>query len=266
MQNYWRNTAAAVAAVLISQLVGLASAAETLVVSPRPPGAEPLEASLPKASVYLFQNSKFKGNVTRLGDILATQSGANQKLINPHGISSAQWNLPPGVVVVLYDKPDGRGSTAALWGQGQISSTSQWHFNDKASNWTWYYVGGPTSFRPQVTQVMADRPAGSGPTNTIAADTLEFYKDSDLRGTMTSVGPVTQCPANTLQRVGKAADNMSSVRWNLPPGVIVVLYDDSKAKGRQLLLFGSGQYESVSPWDFNDKLSRWAWYDVGSGR
>jgi hypothetical protein len=267
MQNQWRNTAAAaVVVILVSEMMGLASQGETLGVSPRPPGAEPLGATLPKASVYLFQNNKFTGNVMRLGDILATQSGASQRLVKSHSISSAQWNLPPGVVVVLYSKPNGQGRTVVLWGQGQVSSTNQWHFNDKASDWAWYYVGGTGNFRPVVTQVLENRPAGSGPTNTIAPDTIEFFKDSYLRGTMTSISPVTESPANTLQRVGKAADNMSSVCWNLPPGVIVVLYDDSKGKGRQLLLFGSGEYDSVNAWEFNDKLSRWAWYDVGAGR
>ncbi|MGE5611191.1 MAG: hypothetical protein ACM359_18220 [Bacillota bacterium] len=266
MRHPWRTTVALVMAILFSALVGTGRASEGLLVSPRPPGAEPLTVALPDTSVYLFRDSKFRGNTTRLGDILATPAAMDQELANVHGVSSARWSLPPGVLVVLYAKSAGRGSEVFFWGKGQLESLNKWHFNDKASNWAWYYVGGVPNFRPPLQQTMQLFPAGAGPTDGIAPGSIEFYKDADLRGTLTTAGPVTQFPANTLHSAGKAAGTMSSVRWDLPPGVIVVLYEDAKAKGRRLLLFGSGQYDSVSAWNFNDKLSYWAWYDIAGGR
>ena len=54
----------------------------------------------------------------------------------------------------------------------------------------------------------------------------------------------------------------SSLRWNLPDGVIVLLSADDNGNNN-LALFGSGQYADLDPSGFNNRASRWAWAYIG---
>ena len=58
-------------------------------------------------------------------------------------LSSIQWDLPPGVVVVLYQHADGTGRHIGLWSRGEFSRLSRWDINDKVSSWAWFHVGDP---------------------------------------------------------------------------------------------------------------------------
>lgn len=244
--------------VLLIVLAGCATQDELTVGPPLPLNTEALRAPLAEDSVYLFADRDFQGDTTRLDHLTATPPATAYSLDNRHGISSVRWKLAPGMLLVLYEGPGGRGNQLSLWGQGQASSLSQWQANDMISQWAWYNLAGPPG--------AASRPLGAAQTGVMAQATLELYRDRDLQGTLTSIGPVTQFPAGVLHKTGAAADEMTSLRWNLPPGVVVVLYEDAEGRGRQLTLFGRGQYPSVSLWDFNDKVSRWAWYDLGAGQ
>jgi hypothetical protein len=245
--------ASAIAVVLGAWLSGCMTPDDTEVVPFRPGGTAALEGALPADSVYLFQNRDFKGDATRIENVPAMSPATTYDLPRAGSTSSIRWGLSPGLVVVLYERPGGRGDQIPLWGSGQVSSLSQWRSNDKASQWAYYPVAGSAE---------AQRPLGAMPTSAVAPASIELYKNSDLRGTLTIIGPVTQFSLGQFHKTGGASDQMSSLRWNLPPGVVVMLYEDAEGKGRQLVLFGSGQYMSVSPWNFNDRVSRWAWYDV----
>ena len=97
----------------------------------------------------------------------------------------------------------------------------------------------------------------------VPLDTIEMYSDRDLKGTLTSIHPVTKEPQTDYHSAGAANDKMTSVRWNLPEGVTVVFYDNIDGTGRQLSIWGKGEFETVSPWNFNDRVSSWAWYRLG---
>ncbi|HEX2972894.1 MAG TPA: hypothetical protein VHP11_11205 [Tepidisphaeraceae bacterium] len=180
MRNHWLIAGASVALILLSTGLGYASQGEIGFVPSRPPHSQALDTAMPPDSLYLFRDCDFRGDTTRLAGITQTPVGAAQDLGKVHGVSAARWSLPPGVVVVLYDKPGGRGRQIPLWGKGQIDALSRWDFNDKASSWAWYYVGAPApGQRPQ--QILPPRPAGAGPTDAILPEALEFYQDHDLR-------------------------------------------------------------------------------------
>ena len=62
-----------------------------------------------------------------------------------------------------------------------------------------------------------------------------------------------------------AKDEISSMRWNLTPGVVVVLYQNgasTKKKGIQYAIFGNGVDHSLDHSELNDELSSWAWYRI----
>jgi hypothetical protein len=60
-----------------------------------------------------------------------------------------------------------------------------------------------------------------------------------------------------------ANDRMTSLRWNLPEGVVVVLYDNVDGTGRQLAIWGRGEVETITPFNMNDRVSSWASYRLG---
>lgn len=258
MQNHRPTIGAATTLVLLTALAGCATQDETTVGPPLPTGTETLVVPLADNAVYLFADRDFRGDLTRIDNITAMPASISYDLTARRGISSLRWNLASGMLLVLYENLGGRGNQIPLWGKGQVSSMSQWRANDKVSQWAWYNLATASS--------QASRPLGAMPTGNLLPATLELYRKSDFQGTLTTIGPVNQFPAGALHRTGAAADEMTSLRWNLPPGVVVVLYEDAEGKGRQLTLFGSGQYASVSPWKFNDKVSRWAWYEIGVAR
>jgi hypothetical protein len=183
-------------------------------------------------------------------------------------MTSLRWNVPPGVLVVLYEDAEARGNQVAVWGSGQVESVSPWKFNDRVSRWAWYYIGdGQISTLPEaLARGLSKRPPGASPTAALPPGTIELYQDADFKGTLTTAGPLDRYQQGEYHNPGRATDSMSSLRWNLPPGVVVILYEDAAGLGRQLALWGSGQYDSVSRFDFNDKVSRWAWFDIAADR
>jgi hypothetical protein len=58
-----------------------------------------------------------------------------------------RWNLPEGVIVMFYQDANGKKQQVAVWGQAQLADLDAWDFNDKASRWSWAYIGSPTRSR-----------------------------------------------------------------------------------------------------------------------
>jgi hypothetical protein len=230
----------------------------------RPYGTDDLTASMPDDAIYLFEHRDFKGNMGHVDRVTNEPAGVPQAIgQNWDKMSSLRWQLPPGVVVTLYEDAQGKGNQLVIWGRGQAPSVSPWRFNDKVSRWSWAYVGGAASPSESVRKGLVERPLDANPTANLADGTIEIFRDRDLRGNMTTLGPIQNSPMGVRQSMGAAADQFTSLRWNLPPGVVVVFYDNAGATGRQMVIWGKGQYGSVSEYGFNDKASRWAWYEIG---
>ncbi len=260
-----KTTQAAKAAFAALLLVWLCSCTEGPTSTERPGGTAPLATSIPENSVYLFDDADFHGTVTQLQAVTTTPNEVIRDFGRDRRMTSARWNLPPGVVVVLYERLDGTGDQLALWGRGEFNSVLKWKMNDKLSNWAWYNVGSTAQPASTETAPLSARPAGARPTMPLPVGTIEMYNDRDFKGTLTTLGPVGSMPQATFHPVAQANDQMTSLRWNLPPGTIVVLYEDVGGMGRQLALWGSGEFASVIPQNFNDIVSTWAWYDVSMG-
>lgn len=257
-------------------LAGIAAAQSTLVIQPRtvyverPPGTVVIVESAKVAadSILLFRDRGFQDEAV-LTSITATQA-AGQAHDLPAGmedsLSSLRWNLPAGVLVVLYEDDGAKGEQLALWGSGQIEALSEFDFNDKASQWAWYYVGGghkPSEvvIRGTALPVGAVVVAAGTP---VTQSTLQLFKSKNFEANTVTLNPLSQA-ANTLHRLPEdLPDSLTSMRWNLPPGVVVMFYQDADGGKQQVPIWGNGQVADLDIWDFNDKASRWAWYYIGS--
>jgi len=229
-------------------------------ISLRPPGASEVTGALPQNSIYLFADRNFKGNVTRLENITSQPSGLTERVGGrADNMTSVKWDLPPGVVVIFYENADGTGTQFPIWGRGQLDSVSQWSFNDKVSRWAWYSVGGRGTSSVERAEM---GPHTARPTSSIPRDTIELYTDRDLKGSLKGISPVTSQSQLAYHPI-TPSDQVTSMRWNLPEGVLVVFYDNVDGTGRQMAIWNKGEFETVSPMNMNDKISSFAWYRLG---
>ena len=216
----------------------------------------------------IFESANYSGkHETIAGVSHGNKPGEPHPIPNMNDeMTSLRWNLPPGVVVVFYENGEGTGEQFTIWGRGQVDTVSPFKFNDKASRWAWFYAGGVDNPSEELRSGSIVRPHGTADTTSpVAEDTMELFKDRNFKNDMQKVGPVTDMQAGQLQKLPNyLADHLSSLRWNLPPGVVAVFYEDADGKGRQAAVWGKGEVNAVSEWKFNDKASRWAWYFVGT--
>ena len=56
--------------------------------------------------------------------------------------------------------------------------------------------------------------------------------------------------------------HIQSLRWKLPEGKIVVVYEEDVESGKQLVLWGEGEISNVRKWSYSNDWEGWAWYDV----
>jgi hypothetical protein len=231
-----------------------------------PPGSEALTTPLAPQSIQLFMDDEFKGTELMISgfDASMTPGALNEmsKGLND-SMSAVRWNLSPGVIVVFYEDASGKGEQLVLWGKGQHSDLDKWDYNDKASRWAWYDVGGG----------MTDRSAGANlppngsepPATAVPVNTIQVFIDKDFRDDMKQISPVSGQPHGQPHDLPSGVgDKLTSLRWNLPDGVIVMLHQTGDAEKQQVALWGSGQVKDLDVWDFNDKASRWSWSYVGS--
>jgi hypothetical protein len=92
-------------------------------------------------------DKEFRDDLKQISQVTHMAPGERHELPSPmrDSLTSLRWNLPPGVVVTLYQDAAGRNQSVALWGQGEVRDLDVWDFNDKASRWSWTYVGAPTA-------------------------------------------------------------------------------------------------------------------------
>lgn len=115
--------------------------------SPFPLHCEPCSMPVPDNTVRLFEDYHFRGEYV---DLRIDASPPNEMLnlgrTSLRGrASSARWNLPPGVLVLLHETGGwldrGPGRQYAIWGHGQIMNLRDVDFNDKTQAWAWFYIG-----------------------------------------------------------------------------------------------------------------------------
>jgi len=172
---------------------------------------------------------------------------------------------------VLYEDAGAKGEQFTMWGDGQVETLTEWDFNDKASRWAWFFVGDAKvvsgDYDEQVLRGAQYHPYGTAATTaTIADGTMQLFRDKNFKNDMLPVAVTTTGPGALHTLPGNMDDSMTSLRWNLPPGVVVTFYQDAGGKKQQASVWGQGEVRDVDDWDFNDKVSRWAWNYVGSDR
>jgi hypothetical protein len=111
----------------------------------------------------------------------------------------------------------------------------------------------------------SDRPASAKPLSaTMVDDAIQLFKDKNFGGTMVQVSEVTGKPAWQDQEFhGRSENKFTSLRWNLPRGVVVSLFENADCLGRMICIWGSGEIPSLGAAKLNDRLSCWAWNYVG---
>ena len=104
-------------------------------------------------------------------------------------------------------------------------------------------LGGMVTLPPKPHRGYTPRPPGSEPLmRPMPDDAFRLFEDrglsgaSDLKRRVTAFKPHRPHPLASYIK-----DGMTSLRWNLPEGVVVVFYDHSIARGRQYVIWGSGQ-------------------------
>lgn len=241
-------------------------------LSERPPHTDPTTMTVPDDAIQFYRDARFRDDVVQVDKVTAAHAAATPEDLPGPGmkdaLSSIRWNLPTGVVVILYEDAGGKGEQLALWGSGETDSLAKWDFDNKASRWAWFYLGGDASASEQVKKGLATGPyKAEAPPPALAANSMRLFVDDNYKNTMAEVPSVTAAPMGQMQNLpGSLKDSMSSLQWNLPEGVVVVFYQDAGGLKQQAAVFGKGQLHDIDLWDFNDKVSRWAWFRLsGTG-
>ena len=180
-------------------------------------------------------------------------------------MKSVQWNLPRGVVVVIYEDWGGKKRQLALWGKGQYRSVKGFELRGKASSWAWFYLG--TSANPPNDRVLgglSERPLhATEVTDAVDPDSMQLRQHPKFRGHLLPITNVTRKSEGEPQPMAGAIalDNkMSSLRWKLPSGVLVVFYDEHDGDGQQIAIWGSGEITVLGV--FDNKATGWRWVNV----
>lgn len=179
--------------------------------------------------------------------------------------SSLKWNLPPGVVVVLYEhwqnNPPRR--QFVIWGRGEHRRLRESSFDDMASSWAWFYVGGTPNAPKDICDGFAERPlTATEVTAKVLDDSIQLFDGKPG----TRMEPITEVTAKTegnLQPIGDLAGKVTSLRWKLRPGVIVVFYQGRQGGKRQFAIWGNGEVHRLNT-QLNNKVTVWKWIDVAS--
>ena len=126
-------------------------------------------------------------------------------------------------------------------------------------------LGSMATAPPGVRRGYTPRPPGAEPsTLNVGDDAFRLFLDPGFGGSSDLKRPVTDAKPHRLYRPGRyLKGGMSSLCWNLHEGVALVFYDHSNARGSQFVIWGSGEVTDLAPWQFSDKVARWAWFYLG---
>jgi hypothetical protein len=156
------------------------------------------------------------------------------------------------------------GRQVTVWGSGEIASLGAWKLDNKVSGWSWNYVGGVKSPAPPLLAGRTARPKYARVVESMPANSVHLFKERSCKGKSAPVDRVTSQPPGMFQPIppdiGKSA---SSARWKLPDGVVVVFAANKSGESPQVVIWGDGEFDAFNYWQMNDKVTHWAWYNVG---
>jgi hypothetical protein len=229
-----------------------------------PRGAQALSGTLAANSIQIFAEADFKGEQAVIDKLnTAKRAGTINEIAGNlnDDATAVRWNIDPGLIVLLYAEPSGMGEQLILWGKGQFTDLNTCNFNDTATRWAWFDVGGGKM------SGSADTMAPPNGAQTIGAavpeDTIQLFESVDFKDKMQQVARITtQKAGNPIALPGEFDNAASSIRWNLSEGVIVLLADDQD-NSQHLGIWGQGQFADLGKCDFDDEASRWYWAYVG---
>jgi hypothetical protein len=232
----------------------------------RPPNTGAPGAQVPADALQLFKDAGFHDESVAVDGVSKGVAGSLKELPKrlDGSLSSLRWNVPPGVIVVFYEDAAGKGETFSLWGQGQAESLGKWDFSDKASRWAWFNTGGE-GVPDHLVGAPLNPPHGvEALATSLPENTIVFFKDKNFHGTEAEASSINAPPQGQLQGLpATLPDSVTSMRWHLGPGIVVMLFQDASGAKQQFAIWGKGQVADLDHWDFNDKVSRWAWFDIG---
>ncbi len=92
--------------------------------------------------------------------------------------------------------------------------------------------------------------------NVVHEGTIVIYENTDFDGKVQVLNIAHQPRHELLPVHGKVGSKTSSLQWNLPEGIVVILYGRSRTTPlRQYVIWGKGQDNRLSGNGFNDRLS-----------
>ncbi len=245
-----------IAAAVLTAAAGLAFA--------QPTGA------IGEDTLRLHRDADYKGKNQAVNPVTSERPARLHQLHKDlrNKTSSIEWDLPPGVVVILYDNTNGTGRQYVVWGSGRRRALKDANFENRAAAWVWCYLDGWDKAPTHVRNAYAVRPLMTSQSKQrTSPNTLELHKDKgahDKTKKLLQIPDVTDKPEGALQPVeGPLNNKVSSLRWSLPPGIIVVLYDNANGSGQRLPIWGDGEWSDLR--SMSNKISAWAWYNVAAG-
>lgn len=230
-----------------------------------PKYAQPLATTLSANTIQLCVDNEFKGDTTNLEGVTKSHAAGTLNEFPAdydNSITSLRWHLTPGTLVVLFDDAAGKGPQLALWGKGQIPDLGKVDFNEKATRWASYDIGGGGTPRSAGNMIM---PHGAQALDAPLPDgSFIMFDDQMFKGNEQRVSGITGQKAGDWVKFPTEGENeLSSVRWSLPEGTIVILSAED-AGNDNIVLFGEGQYSDLGSVDFDNQASRWSWAHIGA--
>jgi len=113
-------------------------------------------------------------------------------------------------------------------------------------------------------QGFSERPIGTQTSAaTVPDNSMVFFRNKDFRDKISDVTDVTAKESWRHHSFDTQAKHFSSLRWNLPRGVLVTLFSGNNCDGMSLSIWGAGEVANLSDWKLNDELAGWSWNYVG---
>jgi hypothetical protein len=216
---------------------------------------------MPADCLQLFKDKNFADDLTQISEVSGKPPWQDHEFgTKAKHFSSMRWDLPRGVIVTLFAGDNCTGKCMSVWGSGEIAELRAWRMNDVLAGWAWNGVGGAASASKQVRDGLAARPKFAKSVEAVAGDSVEVFRSRDAQGDMQRLTGVTAQAHGVFHDMPTGA---SSLRWNLPEGVVVIFSATREGVGPNLAIWGKGQFDSVTHWQMNDRMKFYAWQSLG---
>ena len=186
--------------------------------------------------IYVYPDKDWRGTSEEL-DGRSNFGRPIELADNDNKVSAFSSNLEPGRFAMLAQDSNGRGGGVLIYG-----NRSDANFNDQK--------GDAKGINDQVTSYIvydinsSKRPYGSTEPSLIAKNTIEFYPDSQFRGTSTQFDVSSSFKINL--------SGQSSVKFDIPKGSVLYVTCKQGRMNRSFVLFGKGEYPDLPSVGLND--------------